>query len=48
MSGYTEGGVLNQGMITADMPFLRKPFTAGDLEKEIRAALYGDSGQALA
>jgi signal transduction histidine kinase/CheY-like chemotaxis protein len=47
MSGYTEGGVLDQGMITADMPFLRKPFTAGDLEKEIRAALYGDSGQAL-
>jgi len=46
MSGYTEGGVLDQGLITPDMAFLRKPFTAGYLEKEVRAALYGDRGQA--
>ena len=46
MSGYTEGGVVDQGAIRADTPFLRKPFTAGDLENQVRAALYGDPGQA--
>ena len=42
MSGYTESVVLHQGMITPDTPFLRKPFTGSELERQVRAALYGD------
>ncbi len=44
MSGYTEGGVLEQGMITPGVAFVRKPFTAADLNEQVRAALDGEQG----
>jgi CheY-like chemotaxis protein len=44
MSGYTEGGVMNQGMITPETPFLRKPFTSVELDSKIREVLHGSRG----
>jgi signal transduction histidine kinase/CheY-like chemotaxis protein len=41
MSGYTEGGVVSHG-VTAETPFIQKPFTAGTLQRRIREVLNGD------
>ncbi len=43
MSGYTETGVARQGMLTAGMPLLRKPFTAAELDNKIREVLRGST-----
>ena len=40
MSGYTEGGVLQQGMTIAT-PYIQKPFTATALRHKIREVLQG-------
>ena len=40
MSGYTEGGVLQQGMTIAT-PYIQKPFTAATLRHKIREVLQG-------
>lgn len=45
MSGYTEGGVVNRGLLRADMPFLPKPFTSAALCAKVEEAL-GARGQA--
>ena len=39
MSGYTDASVTNQGMITADTPFIQKPFTAASLRSKVRETL---------
>jgi signal transduction histidine kinase len=39
MSGYTDGGVIDQGMLSADTPFIQKPFTADMLNRKIRDVL---------
>ena len=41
MSGYTEGGALQQGLLTPETPFLQKPFTIADLRAKVEEALYG-------
>jgi signal transduction histidine kinase/CheY-like chemotaxis protein len=39
MSGYTDASVTGQGLITADTPFLQKPFTAAALRTKVRELL---------
>jgi nitrogen-specific signal transduction histidine kinase/CheY-like chemotaxis protein len=39
MSGYTDTSVTSQGMITADTPFIQKPFTARALRTKVQEAL---------
>jgi signal transduction histidine kinase/CheY-like chemotaxis protein len=39
MSGYTDGGVSNQGMLTAGTPFIQKPFTRATLSRTVREVL---------
>jgi signal transduction histidine kinase/CheY-like chemotaxis protein len=39
MSGYTDSSVAAQGMITANTPFIQKPFTAASLRSKVREAL---------
>ncbi|MEO8593458.1 MAG: ATP-binding protein [Candidatus Solibacter sp.] len=39
MSGYTDSGVIDQGMLSADTPFIQKPFTAELLNRKIREVL---------
>ena len=39
MSGYTDSGVIDQGMLTADMPFIPKPFTSASLDRKVRQVL---------
>jgi signal transduction histidine kinase/CheY-like chemotaxis protein len=39
MSGYTDTGLGNQGIITADTPFIQKPFTSADLHRKLREVL---------
>lgn len=46
MSGYTESGTVTQGLLPPDTPFLRKPFTSGELRKKVREALQTMGGQA--
>jgi FixJ family two-component response regulator len=45
MSGYTDDVVLRHGILDAGMPFINKPFAAGDLAAKIRQIL--DSEAAL-
>ena len=35
MSGYTETGVIDHGVITAETPFIQKPFTSSALHRKI-------------
>ncbi len=44
MSGYTERSVMNQGTLTPETPFLRKPFTSAELADRIREVLRGSRG----
>jgi two-component system, cell cycle sensor histidine kinase and response regulator CckA len=39
VSGYTDDAVVSHGVISGDMPFLEKPFTAGDLARKVREVL---------
>jgi two-component system cell cycle sensor histidine kinase/response regulator CckA len=39
MSGYTDSGVIDQGMLTADTPFIQKPFTRATLSRAVRDVL---------
>ncbi len=39
MSGYTDEALLGRGVLTADAPFLQKPFTAEDLARKVREAI---------
>ena len=39
MSGYTDTGAANQGLLTSDMWFIEKPFTSAALHKKVREAL---------
>ena len=39
MSGYTDSGVIDQGMLTADTPFIQKPFTRAALSRAVREVL---------
>jgi signal transduction histidine kinase len=39
MSGYTEGGVIDRGVLDSDTPFIPKPFTLGALDRKIREVL---------
>jgi CheY-like chemotaxis protein len=39
MSGYTEGGVESQGLLSGESQFLQKPFAANTLERKVREAL---------
>jgi signal transduction histidine kinase len=41
MSGYTEGGVIDGGLITPETPFIQKPFTSGALHRKICEILRG-------
>jgi signal transduction histidine kinase/CheY-like chemotaxis protein len=39
MSGYTEDGVIDRGRLTAETPFIQKPFTSAALHRKIREIL---------
>jgi PAS domain S-box-containing protein len=39
MSGYTENGVVNQGVLNDARRFIQKPFTSADLARKVREAL---------
>ena len=39
MSGYTDTSVVQQGILTADTPFLQKPFTGERLRRKVREVL---------
>jgi FixJ family two-component response regulator len=41
MSGYTDYGVIGQGILTADTPFIQKPFTSATLSRKVREVLGG-------
>jgi two-component system cell cycle sensor histidine kinase/response regulator CckA len=39
MSGYTDSGVIDQGMLTSDTPFIQKPFIRATLSRAVRDVL---------
>src|SRR5262249_31706371 len=39
MSGYTDAAVVNQGMLTAETPFIQKPFTSAALVDRVQQVL---------
>ena len=41
MFGYTDNGVIDQGMLAADTPFIQKPFTSAGLGRKVREVLRG-------
>jgi YesN/AraC family two-component response regulator len=41
MSGYTDNAVVQQGLLTAEMPFIQKPFTSAALQSKVREVLAG-------
>jgi CheY-like chemotaxis protein len=41
MSGYTEIGVLDRGVLSAGAPFLQKPFSSDGLQRKVREVLQG-------
>jgi signal transduction histidine kinase/CheY-like chemotaxis protein len=41
MSGYTDSGVIDQGMLAAGTPFIQKPFTSAMLNGKVREVLRG-------
>ena len=45
MSGYTENGIVHQGVLDAGKPFLQKPFTAGIAAGRLRQLIRQRSGR---
>jgi FixJ family two-component response regulator len=43
MSGYTDDSVILHGVLTSEMPFLEKPFTAASLLRKVEEVLSGPS-----
>ena len=41
MSGYTDLAVVHQGILSAEMPFIQKPFTAASLRQKVQELLAG-------
>jgi signal transduction histidine kinase len=41
MSGYTDNGVIDQGMLAAGTPFIQKPFTSAALSRKVRELMAG-------
>jgi signal transduction histidine kinase/CheY-like chemotaxis protein len=41
MSGYTDSGIIQQGALSRDVPYIQKPFTATALRKRVREVLQG-------
>jgi CheY-like chemotaxis protein len=39
MSGYTEGGVIDRGVLDSETPFIQKPFSLSALDRKIREVL---------
>lgn len=39
MSGYTESGIVRQGALSTEMPYIQKPFTSADLRRRVREVL---------
>ena len=39
MSGYTDSGVVRQGALPADLPYIQKPFTSAALRRRVREVL---------
>jgi len=39
MSGYTDSGIVQQGFLAEDTPYIQKPFTAAGLAKKVREVL---------
>ncbi len=39
MSGYTDSGIIQQGALSLDVPYIQKPFTAAGLRKRVREVL---------
>jgi signal transduction histidine kinase len=45
MSGYTENGIVDRGMLASETPFIQKPFTRAGLERKIREVLSRGKGK---
>jgi two-component system cell cycle sensor histidine kinase/response regulator CckA len=41
MSGYTDDAVIRHGLLTADVAFIQKPYSAQALAEKVRATLDG-------
>ncbi|MBZ5620246.1 MAG: response regulator [Acidobacteriia bacterium] len=41
ISGYTDSAVVTQGILTAEMPFIQKPFTSAALHRKVQEVLGG-------
>ena len=41
MSGYTDDAVVKDGVLSAGIDFIRKPFTSDQLARRVRASLDG-------
>jgi CheY-like chemotaxis protein len=41
MSGYTDNDVIGRGVLSADTPFIQKPFTSASLSRKVREVLGG-------
>lgn len=41
MSGYTDNGIVGEGTLTPETPFIQKPFTAAALHRKVREVLAG-------
>jgi two-component system cell cycle sensor histidine kinase/response regulator CckA len=44
MSGYTDSGIVSNGMLAADVAYLQKPITPATLTRKVREVLEGPGG----